>query len=430
MVRSYAGITRYVAREFLLSFLVAFLFFFFIFFVNQLLLMAEQVLTKHVGAWQVFLLIVYSMPAIVALSFPFGSLVGVLMTVGRFSADNEIIAFKASGIPLFRLYVPIAVLGLVFSSASFVMNDYFLPLGTINFAQLYRQLLYSNPALELEPYSVKQYQDTVLVTGAVNNRRIDHLVIIDRTDDKSRRVIVAKSAELTQNAEQTSVISLKLEDVVTETVPPGKPDQFDYSSAKEMVYNILLKDLTVSIQNPSASEMSSADLLALIRKEQHDLDHRRAQHDSELATLRQSLRAEYFDYAESSISGTPRMPPADQLNNLTQLLSQVNESASKQITSRVLQVDRMEFHKKLAIPFACVIFTVFAFPVGLFARRSGRIVGFGVGVLVSITYWVLLIAGIAVGSEHQWIPPFWAMWTPDFFFLALGIVLFVLRYRR
>ncbi len=54
MRRVYTQITLYVAREFLLSFSVAFLFFFFVFFVNQMLLMAEQVLTKRVGAWQVF----------------------------------------------------------------------------------------------------------------------------------------------------------------------------------------------------------------------------------------------------------------------------------------------------------------------------------------------------------------------------------------
>ena len=84
MRRVYKQITLYVAREFLLSFSVAFLFFFFVFFVNQMLLMAEQVLTKRVGAWQVFLLVLYSLPAIVALSFPFASLVGALMAVGRY----------------------------------------------------------------------------------------------------------------------------------------------------------------------------------------------------------------------------------------------------------------------------------------------------------------------------------------------------------
>ena len=48
MSRHYSRISLYIAREFLFSFVVAFLFFFFIFFINQMLLMAEEILTKHV----------------------------------------------------------------------------------------------------------------------------------------------------------------------------------------------------------------------------------------------------------------------------------------------------------------------------------------------------------------------------------------------
>ena len=174
--RRYVQTTIYLSREFLLSFLVAFLFFFFIFFINQMLLLAEDILTRQVPFLDVVRLIVYSMPSIVALSFPFGSLVGALMTVGRLASDNEIIAFRASGIPNRRLFVPMVVLGVIFSLVSFVMNDYFLPLGTINFGKLYRELIFSNPELELESYTVKNYENTVIVTGEVSERTIKDLV--------------------------------------------------------------------------------------------------------------------------------------------------------------------------------------------------------------------------------------------------------------
>lgn len=418
----------YVGKEFLLSFLVAFLFFFFIFFVNQMLLMAEQVLTKRVGAWEVFLLIIYSLPAIIALSFPFASLVGALMAIGRYSSDNEIIAFQASGIPLTRLFVPIAVLGLAFSSVSFVMNDYFLPLGTINFTRLYRQLIYSNPELELEPYAVKKYQDTVLVTGAVKNRGITDLLIIDRGDNNARRVITASSANLVQDGQESSIISLNLNNVYSASVPTGKPDQYDYFSSKRMVYNILLKNITLSIQNPTASEMSSVDLYALIQQEKQQLKSRREDQKRETSRLRFGLAQDYADFARALEAGT-LSGAAQRREQLNQALSEVQSSAARTVSSRLLQINRLEFYKKFAIPFACVVFTVFAFPTALFTRRSGRMVGFGVGVLVSVIYWALLLGGITLGSQQN-VSPFLAMWAPDFFFLVLGGLLFMIRMRR
>ena len=82
MARNYSRITLYVAREFFFSFIVAFLFFFFIFFINQMLLLAEQILTRQVPPLDVARLIFYSLPSIVAFSFPFGALVGALMAIG------------------------------------------------------------------------------------------------------------------------------------------------------------------------------------------------------------------------------------------------------------------------------------------------------------------------------------------------------------
>ena len=102
-------------------------------------------LSRNIGIFSVIKLLFYSLPQIVAFAFPFGALVGALMAIGRLSSDNEVLALQACGIPFSRILIPIAVLGVVFSAGSFIINDIFLPLGTIKFSQLYREILYSNP---------------------------------------------------------------------------------------------------------------------------------------------------------------------------------------------------------------------------------------------------------------------------------------------
>ena len=70
MARSHSKTWSYVGREYLLSFTVAFLFFFFLFFLNQILVMAEEIFSKKVAFWDVLRLILYSLPVVIAFSFP------------------------------------------------------------------------------------------------------------------------------------------------------------------------------------------------------------------------------------------------------------------------------------------------------------------------------------------------------------------------
>jgi len=428
MSRHYSRISVYIAREFLFSFVVAFLFFFFIFFINQMLLLAEQILTKHVPTIDVARLILYSMPSIVALSFPFGTLVGGLMAIGRFSSDNEIIAFRASGVPYRRLFAPLVVLGIAFSLISFVMNDYFLPLGTINFGRLYRDLIFSNPELELEPFTVKNYQDATIVTGAVNGREIADLVILDTTDEGERRVITADQATLTAPGGDAGVLSLVLDDVVTLTVKPDNQGDYDYSTAQGMEYNILLQDITFSIRNPGPREMASRDVWDVIVERTVALEERKAEQAAVQGRARYALMSGYFLGIESLYAGGTNAPRLTR--DLESLRQQVISESERVVSDRTLQNYEMEFHKKFSVPFACITFIFFAFPVGLFPRRAGRAVGFGIGLLVSTIYWVLLILGQTMGINNPHVSPAAAMWLPNVVILVLGGVALLLRTRR
>jgi lipopolysaccharide export system permease protein len=428
MSRRYSRITVYIAREFLFSFVVAFLFFFFIFFINQMLLLAEEILTKHVPPLDVARLVLYSLPSIVALAFPFGTLVGALMSVGRFSSDNEIIAFRASGIPYRRLFLPLIVLGLAFSMISFVMNDYFLPLGTINFGRLYRELIFSNPELELEPFTVKNYQDATIVTGEVSGREIGDLIILDTTDQGERRVITARAASLTEPGGDAGVLSLLMDDVFNLTVKPDNTGDYAYDTAEGMEYNILLQDITFNIRNPGPREMSSYDVWQVIQERQQNLAVRIAEQDQVNARLMQSLASDYFNGVAAVYSGSTNAPRLTR--DLNSTIQQISTEVTRGISDRTLQNYQMEFHKKFSIPFACITFVFFAFPVGLMTRRAGRAVGFGIGLLISTLYWGLLIAGQTMGINNPYVSPAAAMWLPNAAIVLLAASAFLVRSRR
>ena len=268
MLRNYRRVYSYVTLEFIFAFLVAFLFFFFIFFINQLLVMAEEIFSKKVPMWDVILLVVYSLPAIIALSFPFGALVGALMTVGKFAANNEVLAFQASGVSPNRVFLPLLILGLFFSVLSFVVNDYFLPLGNLRLGSLYRRILYTNPGIELKPYSIKKYEDTLIVTGAIDGKIIKNIVIVDKTPEQNTRIITAENAYLEDSTAQKGVISMHLNNVFTQVSVVKRDNRFEYSTSQKLIYNLLLKNISLSLISPGPGEMSSYDVWQKIKEKE------------------------------------------------------------------------------------------------------------------------------------------------------------------
>lgn len=424
MRRKYTIIFSYIGKEYILSFVVAFLFFFFIFFVNQMLLLAEDVLSKHVPFKDVLLLIIYSLPLIVSLAFPFGSLVGSLMAVGRLSSDNEILAFQASGIAKREIFFPIFLLGILFSIFSFFINDYFLPKGTINFNKLFRKLLYSNPEMELEPYSVKNYQDSIIITRDVRGNVIDGIVIIDKDAEENRRIILAGSAVLEESTEQQGVISLGLSDVFSHVVDEKRVTTAEYLLSRNMIYNILLKDISFSVRNPGPSEMSSKDVYTTIQGKQEELDEKQNKHNQRVSTQQYRLRVAY-----ANTSPLIKTAENKKLLEMKEQAEEIRKLNDKQFYDRSLHLYRLEFNKKIAVPIACFIFVIFAFPIGLFTKRSGRSVGFGIGLLIAVIYWGMLFAGQTFGLRAK-ISPVLSMWAPNIVILLMGIAGFIARGRK
>lgn len=447
-IRSFSGssltVYRYVGEEFLVSFLVAFAFFFFMFFINQLLLLAEDILQKDVPLWDVMRLIIYSLPSIIALSVPFGTLVGALMAVGRLSADNEVVAFRAAGFPLRRIFSPVLFLAVVLSAVSFVTNDFLLPLGTLNFGSLYRELLYANPALELEPYSVKRYQNDVLITGAVEPGRLDNFAIIDTDGQGNRRVITATEARLLRGGDPNA-IGLQLEGVTTHSSVSG--EEYNYSTADTMRYNILLEDITIAIRSPGPREMSARDVRTAIEEKeaaiQPRMDEWRDRRDAVLARI-DALRtvqsgapgiapdADLTDGHPPTDESVPptEITPEDRIAALQAAEEELDRIERQRPFDRSLQVYRLEYHKKFSIPFAALSFVILAFPLGLFSRRSGKGVGFGIGLLIATVYWSMLIAGQTFGTQRPEVPPALAMWAPNILFFVVGVVVFLRRARH
>ena len=89
----------------------------------------------------------------------------------------------------------------------------------------------------------------------------------------------------------------------------------------------------------------------------------------------------------------------------------------------------MEYYKDLAFPTASLVFCLLGVPVGIASKRSGRIGGFAVGVLVVIVYYILNVACEFLVTKSN-LPPFAGAWIPNGMFALATIVWFYIMSRH
>lgn len=406
---------RYVVSEYLFSVMVSFLFFLAIFFVNQILVIARDRLAESVSIIDTLKLILYAMPAIIALSVPYSSFIGIILAVGKLSEGREILASRSSGIHTFSLLYPILIASMMLSGISFITNDYFLPLGTMKYSRLYQELLYSNSRLLIEPYAVRSYENSILITGEVVENNIRGLLILDEADDGSTRSINAAQAQLVRNDRQSGVITLQLEDVEVISFDDDE-DIVQEIQAENMFYNILLEDIAVNISNPSVREMSARDVYTLMHSRREQYETRiQSETDNYLTQLR------HFQLKSLAYAHMPNEVNRDELD---QSFRQLPEDPRNAQGDRTLRLYRIEFWKKFSIPLASFTFIAIGFPLGLMAVRSGRTLGIVLGLVLSSGYWAMLTAIEAVGLRLYAVPAFLITFSPNILMLVFGTLLF------
>lgn len=93
---------------------------------------------------------------------------------------------------------------------------------------------------------------------------------------------------------------------------------------------------------------------------------------------------------------------------------------------RVLWV--VELNRRLAIPFACLIFGFLGPALSTRVGKTGRLGSFSFSLSILILYYVLLILGEGLTKANK-LPPFWGGWTPNILFGAIAILFFYMAYR-
>lgn len=117
----------YILKELIKPFLAGVGAFVVIMLSNQLFLFAEMIMKSGLPTAAVISLLLYSLPAIIVVTFPVGYLFSTLLVLGRLSKDSELTALRACGVSFTRVITPVLLVALAISYLGFVINEEVVP---------------------------------------------------------------------------------------------------------------------------------------------------------------------------------------------------------------------------------------------------------------------------------------------------------------
>jgi len=135
------------------------------------------------------------------------------------------------------------------------------------------------------------------------------------------------------------------------------------------------------------------------------------------------IESSYLISSNFDNANTQQSLLAESARQLTEYKNQF-ESIHSNIEWRERRIARylVEVHKKLSIPFACVVFILFGAPVGIMTKRGN----FGFAALISTVvltfYWVALIQGEKL-ADRMVVSPLVGMWTFNVILSVAGMYL-------
>lgn len=424
----------YILRLHLVPFLLGFGVVTFILEMDVLFDYLDLVVNRGVAVGVVTQLFLLSLGYIVALSAPCAVLIAVLMTFGRLSQDNEIIALRASGVNLGSILLGPLAASLALATGLTLFNNHVLPETNHAFANLLIDIGRMRPTVRLqEGVFITDFPGYNLLVQSVNGRtnEMRGVTIYKLNPGGPPTTILARRGTLSYTPDGRTAV-LRLRDGEIHEIPPEEGGSRRYRRMVFTTHVIYIAGagglLERSVRDTRGDRELSAKALVTERT------RLRAEYDEAIARRRERLRASGAPAAALESLAPERLPWGSRLTGGLRRLVTREDPLERFFASRpdlgteadLWRMERdalrrrdaslsVEIHKKFALPAACVVFVLLGAPLGMRVRRAGPAVAF-VSIAFFLFYYLCLIGGEELANRLL-LPPWISMWLPN---LALG----------
>jgi len=363
-------LTRYILGEVVSHALIWAAVFTFVLFTRDLGRILELVVRNSAPLPSVAEIFFFTVPVALTYTIPMGVLVGILIGLSRLAADSEITAMRASGIGVWSF---LRVVSIFFVGAWLLAlgnSVYLAPRSLAALGQLQNRLRSAQASFEVQPRVFYEgFPKSVLyvqdVKAASGAAIWKGVFLADLSDPLSPRIILAREGLLVSQGPDT--LDLHLTSGSTHETDPKNPDRYQIST---------FQTTDIPIQIPAA---------------QNNQEH-------EPVTIGEM--------------------------NIFQLLQTARTGDA--VTRRW---NLIEFHRRLALPTACVVLALVGIPLGLSSKRGGKSSGFVLTILLVFVYYSISLIGVSLARQGR-LSPGSGVWLADAAFLIGGLFLLWRSERR
>ncbi len=355
---------RYIFREILAPFLLSISALTLVLFLQKMFRLAELIVSKGATLSSTAKLFAYVMPSFLVMTIPMSFLMATLMAFAQLCADSEVTAMKASRISLYDMMRPVMIFALFAFVVTATTSLLIAPAANSALKTHLFNMVKSRALIGIEPGVFSSTFDgmVVYVDKMDSRNNLDGIFISDERSAKEPYAIVARSGKLIADPESLKV-TLAMQQGSIHTLP--REDQ-SYATMAFDAGNLYLNISHGLSQSDNTErdfdETGSLELLKDLRK----------------------ARAE----------GKP-----------------------------TIKIES-ELHKRLSIPFACLLFGLIGAPLGIRRTRSGKSAGISIALLVFLIYYMVLAAGTNLSDTGK-LPPAVAYWLPNVLMTGTAVLLVI-----
>jgi LPS export ABC transporter permease LptF len=348
---------RYIVREVFRHALLGIAVFTFVFFVPQLVRLME-LFVRHTGSGsQILELFFCIFPGVLTFTLPMAVLIGVLLGLGRMSADSEIIALTALGIGRRRILLPVGMLALAGALVTLCMTLWLGPKAIHKYRTLETDLVASQISFAVQPRVFdERFPKLVLYVNDVSasGTQWHGVFLAEAGGENGSQLTLAENAIVIAEPKEGK-LELHLKGGTTHEFSREDPDRYSVTAFGQSDWPIEVNGLVpAQPRQLSNSERSVSELLG-----ENDANWREA---------------------------------------------------------------RVELHKRLAFPAACLVFALVAVPLGAQPRRGGRAAGSMLAVIIIASYYLLTVIGAGLARQGH-VSPAVGIWGANILLAILGLAL-------
>jgi lipopolysaccharide export system permease protein len=438
---------KLVIGTFIGPFIITFAVVLFIFLMQFVWKWVDDFMGKGLEMSIILELLLYASANLVNVCLPLAILLSSIMTFGNLAEHFELVALKSSGVSLHRIMFPLTLFVIMLTFGAFYFANNVAPVATLKFKTLLWDITQAKPSIELrdgvfyngmEGYSIR-VTDNDKATGNLNDMLIyDH----SKKDKANKTVIRAERGRMEQTDDKRFLI-LTLYNGYTYDESDA---QGDGKSGFPMVQNRFEKDvLRIDVSNFLLSRsdedqwknhmqmLTMGQLLESIDSLSLDLGNRKREYNSYLNRsfhlLNDSNKTDfatipimlgYYD----SLNYQMKRRAVNIALNIAQNSKNYVSSTKQELFHRKMYINRHynEWHRKITLPFACLVFFFIGAPLGAIIKKGGIGLPVVISVLFFLVFHVVSMTGEKMAKTGV-LDPFTGMWLSTFVLFPISVFL-------